>query len=171
MGISLVFTAAVGLFTGLAAVTDLRSRRVPNVLTVPTALAGLAYHVIAPDGWGLVTSLGGFALGFVLLLVPALSGGGGMGDVKLLAALGAWLGPLYILMAFAASAVAAAVLAIGVLTYAAATQGMLKAQHKYLRKKQARGKNQVIRPARVLPFAVPVALSTWMVLAWLAVGK
>jgi prepilin peptidase CpaA len=59
----------------IGCVCDLRIRRIPNVLTAVTALAGLAFHTVFSAGSG---------AGFSLL---------GAGDVKLMAALGAWLGP------------------------------------------------------------------------------
>ena len=58
------------------------------------------YHTFAPQGIGPLWALAGFAVGFSLLIVPWLLGGGGMGDVKMLAALGTWLGPLLVLVAF-----------------------------------------------------------------------
>lgn len=75
---------------------DLRESRIPNLLTVSAALLGLAAHVIG-DGWlGLLTSLQGLLVGFILLLVPFLLGGIGGGDVKFLAALGAIMGPEFV---------------------------------------------------------------------------
>ncbi|MBN2474989.1 MAG: prepilin peptidase [Pirellulales bacterium] len=172
-----ILVVAVGLYVALAAATDLRMRRIPNYLTVPAALAGLAYHTLAPTGWGLGTSAGGLAVGFALLLLPWLAGGGGMGDVKLLAALGAWLGTRWLLITFAVSACCAAAIALGVLVFAATQQGVADTSRRYLRARRpsgvptgrGRGKSGGKRPARVLPFAVPVALSTYAVLAWLVV--
>ena len=71
---------------------DLASRRIPNYLTLGTALAGLGFQM-GWRGWpGLLDGLGGAVLGLGLLLWPYLKGGMGAGDVKALAALGAWLG-------------------------------------------------------------------------------
>jgi prepilin peptidase CpaA len=71
---------------------DLASRRIPNYLTLATALAGLGFQM-GWRGWpGLLDGLGGAVLGLGLLLWPYLKGGMGAGDVKALAALGAWLG-------------------------------------------------------------------------------
>ncbi|NQT40082.1 MAG: prepilin peptidase [Planctomycetes bacterium] len=163
-----VFVAAVALFTGVAAVLDIRMHRIPNYLTVPTAVLGLIYHTVAPGGWGLAASLGGLALGFSLLLLPWLMGGGGMGDVKLLAALGAWLGWKLILVAFATSLVFGSAIAMGVLIYNVLTRGVTVAGKKFIGKRQSRDRQgRKRRPARVLPFAVPVAMSTWALLAWL----
>lgn len=75
-------------------VTDLRSRRIPNALTFGAALAAFGYHLYAAGLSGLGVSLGGFVVGgLVFLPLFALRGLGG-GDVKLMAALGAWIGPV-----------------------------------------------------------------------------
>jgi len=87
---------SVAVAVALAAcVTDLRTRRIPNVLTLGAALLGFGFHLVAGGwGWGgLLTSVAGWGVGLVLFLpLFALRGLGG-GDVKLVAALGAWLGP------------------------------------------------------------------------------
>lgn len=71
---------------------DLACRRIPNYLTLGAAVAGLGFQ-LGWHGWpGLVDGLGGVVLGLCLLLWPYLKGGMGAGDVKALAALGAWLG-------------------------------------------------------------------------------
>ena len=76
----------------VACVTDLRSRRIPNVLTFGAAVVGLIAHASSGGIHGALTSFGGLALGLGLFLPFFLLGGMGAGDVKLLAALGAWLG-------------------------------------------------------------------------------
>jgi prepilin peptidase CpaA len=85
--------------TGLAAsLWDIRTRRIPNAITLGGAAVALVFHVCtagsvaaAPGaaGW----SLAGWAVGLSLFLPLFLLGGMGAGDVKLLAAFGAWLGP------------------------------------------------------------------------------
>lgn len=172
------FVGMVGLFTAAAAASDIRKHRIPNYLTVPAAVLGVCFHSFAPGGWGIATSLAGFGVGFALLLLPWLLGGGGMGDVKLLAALGAWLGPLLMLVAFGVSILIGAVMALAAITWAIATRGYIKTQGKFLasgdksrkkRKNTTRGKNR--RKHRVVPFAVPVAASTWAILAWMVVVR
>ena len=79
---------------------DARSRRIPNYLTLATALAGLGYQFGA-HGWaGLGQGLLGLCVGFALMIGFYLKGGMGAGDIKALAALGAWLGPLPTLYLF-----------------------------------------------------------------------
>ncbi len=165
-----IFVIAVASYTLVAAAVDLRMHRIPNYVTVPAAGLGLVYHCLAPTGMGPLMSLAGFGLGFALLLLPALCGGGGMGDVKLLAALGAWLGPVLLLVAFAAAVLIAAILAIGIVILSVTERGMMRTGRKYFAAKQPMDKSGKKRAARVLPFAAPIALSTWVILAWIVMS-
>jgi prepilin peptidase CpaA len=73
--------------------TDLRSRRIPNWLTVPGLALGVGMSVLA-SGWvGLKTSLLGVLVGLGLLLPFVLLRSLGAGDWKLAGALGAFTGP------------------------------------------------------------------------------
>jgi prepilin peptidase CpaA len=160
---TVVFVGAVALYTAAAAVVDFRIRRIPNYLTVPAAVLGLAFHTLAPSGIGPLRSLAGLGVGFALLLLPWLMSGAGMGDVKLLAALGAWLGTANMLIAFALTALLAMLMVLGILLRSVMSDGIVKTQRRYMGARRPIGK----RPARVLPFAVPLALGTWGLLAWL----
>ncbi len=94
---------------------DLRTRRIPNYLTVGTAITGLAYN-LAMRGWGgLWDGVLGLILGFALLIIPYIWGGMGAGDVKALAALGAWLGPQQAFFLFCYMGVAGGLIAVGLL--------------------------------------------------------
>lgn len=81
----------------LATATDLRNRRIPNALTLSGALAGLIYSVVTAGGEGATSSLQGWVVGLLIWLPIYALGGMGAGDVKLLACLGAWLGPSAVL--------------------------------------------------------------------------
>jgi prepilin peptidase CpaA len=168
MHFGLAPAALVGLFMAACAVVDYRTKKIPNWLTVPAAVLGLVYHLAAPQGAGALWSLAGFAVGFCLLLLPWLLGGGGMGDVKMLAALGAWLGPIGILVAFGTGAVLAAFGMILVLATSAVTEGFSATRKRYAAAGAAPAASSPARKARrVLPFAVPMALATWLVLGWM----
>jgi prepilin peptidase CpaA len=71
---------------------DLKTRRIPNYLTLGGALGGVSFQLGYHGLPGLLDGLAGLGLGLALLLGPYLLGGMGAGDVKASAALGAWLG-------------------------------------------------------------------------------
>jgi Flp pilus assembly protein protease CpaA len=80
-----------------ASLTDIAHRRIPNAITYPLAAFGLLYHFPAVGMNGLIFSLSGILAGAGLLLLFHLLGGMGAGDVKLMAAVGAILGPADVL--------------------------------------------------------------------------
>jgi prepilin peptidase CpaA len=85
---------AVLVICAAACVTDLRTRRIPNALTFGAAVLAFVFHAVT-GGWpGLASSAGGWLVGVALFAPFFLLGGMGAGDVKLLAAIGAWLGPM-----------------------------------------------------------------------------
>ena len=73
-------------------VTDLRSRRLPNALTLGGAAVALVLHAAAGGGAGLLDSLEGGLICAALLLVPFLLNAAGGGDVKMLFAVGCFFG-------------------------------------------------------------------------------
>ena len=77
----------------IAGWTDWRFRRIPNWLTVPTLVAGIAANSLAAGWVGAKESLLGVGLGLGLLLPFVLIRSLGAGDWKLVGALGAFLGP------------------------------------------------------------------------------
>jgi prepilin peptidase CpaA len=104
---SIVLAAAM-----VAAILDIWKFKVYNALTVPLLLTGLVYHVIAGGIQGLMGSLIGILSGFAVLFVVYTMGGVGAGDVKLMAAVGAWLGMPLTLYVFVASALASGIYAV-----------------------------------------------------------
>jgi prepilin peptidase CpaA len=96
----------------IATFTDLRSRRIPNWLVLPFLVAGIAVSCWL-HGWsGLWESLGGMAMGGVLFGIIGLMGGMGMGDVKLCAAIGAWIGPTQMLVALVLTGMAGGIMVL-----------------------------------------------------------
>ena len=111
----MTLTAALVIGAAVAAtVIDVRRRRVPNVLTMGLASAGLVLAMTGVDGVTVGGALGGLALGLALLLPAHVFGATGAGDVKLLAAFGALLGPGGVFEAFLRAAILGGVMALAV---------------------------------------------------------
>jgi prepilin peptidase CpaA len=108
-----------------AAVMDVQQQRIPNWLTYPAMLAGLllrSYYF----GWnGLLTGIAGCLLAagivFLFFAVRAI----GAGDLKLLAALGALVGPQYSVTILLATAIAGGVLALAYASFRGRTRETL----------------------------------------------
>ena len=96
-----------------AVIEDLRCRRISNRITMTGLAAGLLLGIIHAGLPGLGVAIAGAALGFGLFLLFYFLGGMGAGDLKLMAAFGALLGPAGILVAAVLGAVAGALLAAG----------------------------------------------------------
>ena len=89
---SLIHFVVLGI-AAVACVWDLRTRRIPNVLTFGAAACAILFHLATGGLQGGLASAGGWVVGVAVLFAPFALGGMGAGDVKLLGALGAWLGP------------------------------------------------------------------------------
>ena len=96
----------------LAAIYDRRSHRIPNLLTYPTMVVGLAYHCLTNGLDGFFLSAGGLALGIGIFILPYLMGGMGAGDAKLMGAVGSILGPRGVFIAFIFSGVVGGIYAL-----------------------------------------------------------
>ncbi len=171
MWVEILITILVAGFTLACMWIDVRARRIPNWLTVPSFALGVAVHAVAGGWTGLLTSLGGFATGFTILFVLWLFGGGGGGDVKMLGALGAWLGAILVLFAFLASAVVTIFIVLGAILWEVFFGDKAKGDPVAKRSKKdasgARFAPKVSSGLRLkLPYAVPLAIGTWAVLAF-----
>ena len=105
--------AAIAVVVALVGcVFDLHSRRIPNALTVGAALAAMIVSAFTGGVSGMGSSAAGWAIAAALWLPIYALGGMGAGDVKLMAAIGAWLGPANIIYAVLYAAIAGGVFAI-----------------------------------------------------------
>lgn len=98
-----------------ATCTDIKRHRIPNLLSLGGIVLGLGFQIWAFGFEGLLTGLGGFGMGLLILLPFYAFGGMGAGDVKLMAAVGTFLGPFNALLAAAFTLMAGGVLGIIVL--------------------------------------------------------
>jgi len=99
-----------------AAVVDFRTLRIPNRLTAATALAGVAVSVWAADAWlpALGWSVAGLCVGGLVMLPMYALRALGAADVKLMAGVGAFLGPQDVLYAIVCVLIAGGLLAVAV---------------------------------------------------------
>jgi prepilin peptidase CpaA len=161
----------------IAAVTDLWKFKVPNLLTLPLLAGGLVYHGVTGGLSGLAESGLGALCGFAILIVFYLLGGMGAGDVKLMAAVGAWLGMSLTFSVFLASALAAGVYAmVLILTYGKVRETWVNLQIVWHRlaaigrhlAADDRVESEIHQPDRrhrVIPFAAMMALGLFALLA------
>lgn len=149
---------------------DLKERRVPNALTL-TGL-GMALGLRALSGMDpVVSGLLGAGLGLALGLPLVALGGLGGGDAKLMAAVGAFLGPIQLLWALAITAIVGGIMALVLAFHRGAVQdafldaGALAARPLGLAPDRPR---RTIRTpgAITIPYAVPIAIGALMIV-WL----
>ena len=97
----------------VATFTDLRTRRIPNWLVVPFLALGIVVSTWLHGWHGLGQSFAGIGLGILLYGFLFWIGGMGAGDVKLAAAIGAWIGPNQLFFALVVTAMAGGIMALG----------------------------------------------------------
>jgi prepilin peptidase CpaA len=168
MTVSSFIVLAAGL--AAAVVTDTRSRRIPNWLTGSMMVAGIA---IAFSGLGAITpgrAALGIAAGLALMLPGHIIGATGAGDVKLMGAVGAFVGPALALNAFLGTALAGGVFAVAV----AARRGRLAATIEgtgQLVTAPLAAKMEIEAPARANRFAYAPAIAVGSLVAVLLTAK
>lgn len=96
----------------IATFHDVRSCRIPNWLVLPFLVAGVAVSCWTRGWHGLEQSCLGMGLGAFVFGFFFVMGGMGMGDVKLCAAIGAWIGPAQLLLALVVTGMAGGVMAL-----------------------------------------------------------
>ena len=118
--------AGAVLLAIIAGYTDFRSRRIPNWLTVPGLLIGVALNT-AFGGWtGFKSSLLGVGVGLALLLPFVLLRSLGAGDWKLAGALGAFTGPGLLVDLLLGSVLVAGVMAVALVIYKGRTKETIR---------------------------------------------
>ena len=150
----------------VASFTDLRRRIIPNWLVGPFWLAGLIVSGWL-DGWhGLGHSFEGMGLGLLVYGALFWIGSMGAGDVKLAAAIGAWIGPSQLFFALFVTAMAGGVMVLVWAVAAGFLPDLLKGAGNLVfgRKKGeagADGKLVLSNPkTRKIPYAPAIALGT-----------
>ncbi|MBT8493922.1 MAG: A24 family peptidase [Deltaproteobacteria bacterium] len=142
-----------------AALSDLETRRVSNRLNGIIFASGLLFQLPVAGSPGLATGLAGTAVGLLILIVPFSRSWVGGGDVKFLAAAGAWLGPLSVFLAALGGLALGGVWAVALMARRPALRreavGNLKLAAVSLSAPTVRRRDN----AEVIPLVVPLAIA------------
>lgn len=111
----LLILMLIAPFIVAAMICDARHHRLPNKLTVTIALMGLGLNGLLGGSSGLVSAFLGLLIGFFVLMPFYLFRMLGAGDIKLLGALGAFLGYEWILQATAVGVILAGACSVVIL--------------------------------------------------------
>jgi prepilin peptidase CpaA len=150
---SIVWWATLTLVL-IAAIIDIRCRRIPNWLVVPFLAAGIVMGAGQHGFAGLARSLGGVTLAAVALGAFCRLKATGMGDLKLCVAIGAWIGFTQLAVALVITAMAGAVMAIGWAAFHGAVRESFDGASDLLLNFRARG----LRPHPAIRLDHPAAL-------------
>jgi prepilin peptidase CpaA len=158
-----------------AAIIDGLKLKVPNWLTFHLAAGGMAYATWI-GGWpGLAWSLGGLALGLALLMPLYLIGGMGSGDVKLLAGVGAWMGPSIVLGSFVVAVIVGGIIAAVQILISGNIAGHMAMfhtiSHEILTIRNPDKLSEIAAARKptmtLLPYGIPITIGSIAYFAWL----
>jgi Flp pilus assembly protein protease CpaA len=174
------YLSLLGLLA-VASYTDQRFQLIPKKLTLTLLGLGVVFNLVrgawmggqGTQAWwldggsvwlgmldGLLFSLAGFALGFVLFFVMWILGACGGGDVKLFAAVAAWLGPTLAVMVLLITIVLVMAIVVVRIVWTTISRGRLSAT-------QLSGKTRYGKPRlRLVWYSLPVALAVAFVVPW-----
>lgn len=159
----LITLIPLAVFCALAVAADLRLGRIPNWLNAAGFVCGLAMSTATGGTKGLLCAFAGAALGLAILLFPFLLHMVGAGDVKFLAAAGAFTGwrllwPSFLLGALLGGVISLAVLAFSGRSLQAFKQKLVLLLHGVWRAEPLGGPQAVL-----LPYAVPLSIGLLLV--------
>jgi prepilin peptidase CpaA len=186
------FAVLVGI-TAVAAYIDWRRMAIPKWLSVPTLGLGVLFNVVrgawmALEGYkvwfldpteslalgaleGFLFALAGFAVGFGLFFLLWILGTCGGGDVKLCAAVGAWLGPLWTLFFLLMTMICLVFLGLARLVFSLFTDGMAATKKNFYASQGKRvggtrgGRQGALVPRkRLMTFSLPMCVATALIL-------
>ena len=146
---------------GVAVFTDLRSRRIPNWLVLPFLPLGIAVSAWFHGWHGVVQSLEGAGVGILVFGVFFVMGGMGAGDVKLCAAIGAWIGPGQLFIALVLTGLAGGVMVIAWAAYAGFLKDLFRGTGDLMFGGAKREEVTLSNPLRrKMPYAPAIAIGT-----------
>lgn len=102
----------LALTLAIAVITDIRSQKVYNWLTFPVFALGFILNCLRAGPYGLLDSLEGVCAGSIALVLVIL-GGMGAGDIKLIWAIGALMGPHFTVSTVLWTCISGGVIGVG----------------------------------------------------------
>ena len=157
---------------------DVRSRRIPNGLVLTGLIVAVAFHLFHSSGWGFLYALKGAAVGLGLFLPLYIVRALGAGDVKLMAAVGAFLGPVGAVGAVLMTLLAGGVLALVVAVWKGALPAVLVntrsiLNHAAVAAVTGAGSSILKPPTSTLklPYAIAIAAGTFTQLVLVDSGR
>lgn len=114
---NLILQGVLIILVIITAICDIRTHKIPNVLTFPAILTGVLLNTIINGFQGLSFSIIGFFIGMALFFIPFALGAMGAGDVKLMGAIGSLMGWRFAVIATFFSAIAGLFVVIVYLIY------------------------------------------------------
>jgi prepilin peptidase CpaA len=157
-----------------AAVIDGRSLRVPNWLTYHFAIGGLIFAFWKGGSPLLAWSFAGAGVGLLSLLPLYAVGGMGAGDVKLMAGMGAWVGPWLTFWAFISTAMVGGLMGLAMMAYSGNMFGHIVMMRSIfdeiitIRNPTELAQRAAERKPRMLllPYGIPIAVGSITYFAW-----
>lgn len=151
---------------------DYRFRLIPNWLTAAVAATGIAAQTLWLGVPGLQSAVLGILVGFSVLILFWLVRAMGAGDVKLMAAVGAWVGPQMILFSIITGVIIGGVLALGIIVYrrrwsqTTANVGVMLTKMSSMRMafSDYGSAESLSRASGGMPYAIPLVIGTLITL-------
>ena len=143
-------------------ITDITKKKIYNIQTYPSMAIGLVLGYAAGGGHGILMSFAGLLSGLALLFIIFLAGGIGAGDVKLLGAIGALKGTVFVLWTMFYTGLVGGVMAFALLIWKGRLLSTFKNLFTFLRHPVKAHGNQKPEERMYLPYGVAISLgSVW----------
>ncbi len=147
----------------VATFTDVHRRRIPNWLVLPFLVAGIAVSAWFRGWHGVGQSLEGAGLGLLIYGILFWMGGMGAGDVKLCAAIGAWIGPMQLLIALVMTGLVGGLMALAWALCGGFFKELFEHTSDLVFSAKKRGEAVLSNPLRrKMPYAPAIAIGTLM---------
>jgi prepilin peptidase CpaA len=143
-------------------ITDITKKKIYNIQTYPSMALGLILGYAVGGGYGILMSLAGLLTGLALLFIIFIAGGIGAGDVKLLGAIGALKGSVFVLWTMFYTGLIGGVMAFALLIWKGKLLSTFKNLFAFLRHPIKAQEDQNPEGRMYLPYGVAISLgSVW----------